>query len=1249
MADAAPQDELVLDLAEEFLERYRKGERPSLREYIERHPDLAPEIREVFPAMAMLENIAVVDDSMADGAGARAASPLQQLGDFRIIREIGYGGMGTVYEAEQISLGRHVALKVLPHKALANEKTRKRFEREARAAAKLHHTNIVPVFGVGEHEGLPYYAMQFIQGLSMDLVLEELKRLKKSGGDLSQVASLPITGPQAYAAPRRDVSAADMARSLLTGEFHASSSRSTEGERATDPPPDGARSDGSSVQGMHLASSTSLALSSSSIILPGHSATARAPRARARTYWHSVAHTGLQVADALDYAHKQGIIHRDIKPSNLLLDTRGTIWVTDFGLAKADDQQDLTHAGDVLGTLRYMPPEAFEGKADGRGDIYALGLTLYELLAFRPAFEEKDRNRLIKKVTTEEPARLNRLNRQVPRDLVTIVHKAIARDPAHRYQTPAELADDLKRFGEDRPIRARRITDTERLLRWCRRNPLPASLVAGLVLVFLTGFAGVFWQWRAAEAARDEEKTQRSWADVLRQSAEAALAEADQARIAAEKSRVTAENSRVVAENSRIAAEKSRVAAEAEAYRALLSEFRALRAVREPGWRAKALANLARLAVMPTPARDLTELRTEATTTLATPDIFLAAKVELPVDDLGSLAFSPDGRTVVTAGIQGGLDFWDLASRTHRSFVKGLTVGQGGLDTVVYLPDGQGLLVGTREHGVVFTDMHGVRTDRAPITQGSSHPIRLAIDAGGQRIAVAWTGGGITVHDLASGAILEKFQDNTAPFAFSPDGRWLARSENTDIVLLPIASKGSRTVVGRHSGALALAFSPNGTRLAVAFSDHTTGIFDVAKQQQIGTLVGHRERVLDVAFSPDGEWIATGALDYTARIWATRTGQTIASLRMAPVRRLRWSPTGEHLAIRTHHSGREVYFYKITGRRHVQQWLTGHKVELRSVAAHPSLDRLATSGYMELISWDLTARHPTPVTLPPNTGAVTGIAYSGDGALLATACWLGERKEILIRDAATGAVRSKITGPHIVSALAFDATGKQLAYGDAAANVVVWDIARKEPIKKFTTDGGVHAIVLLDRPRCVVASGKETVFLFDLESGKEHKAHLAAGIHTLAADPTGSRLVVGLQSGALASLSLPELTVGPRFEKAHTGSVECLALSPDERLLATGGVDHRVVLHDATTLEPLLAFPSWTGELRNLTFDRTGHRLAVVGTSSDVDLWDLAALHDGLTAIGLSWDPDAPPAKGDHAPPAVRVIRSTPPAGAQDR
>ncbi len=184
MSTSESQSGVVLELAEEFLERYRRGQHPSLKEYIDRHPSLADEIREVFPAMAMMENIALADESLAGEPTGPAPSPLplapplEQLGDYRILREIGRGGMGVVYEAKQLSLARQVALKILPRHVARDEKMLERFRREARAAARLHHTNIVPVFEVGRDGGLCYYAMQFIRGQGLDLVYDELRRMR---------------------------------------------------------------------------------------------------------------------------------------------------------------------------------------------------------------------------------------------------------------------------------------------------------------------------------------------------------------------------------------------------------------------------------------------------------------------------------------------------------------------------------------------------------------------------------------------------------------------------------------------------------------------------------------------------------------------------------------------------------------------------------------------------------------------------------------------------------------------------------------------------------------------------------------------------------------------------------------------------------------------------------------------------------------------------------------------------------------
>ena len=188
--------------------------------------------------------------------------------------------------------------------------------------------------------------------------------------------------------------------------------------------------------------------------------------------------------------HEQGVLHRDIKPGNLLLDMRGIVWITDFGLAKANDQQDITHTGDILGTLRYMPPEAFEGITDARGDIYSLGLTLYEMLALQSAFDGKDRQRLIKLVTTADVPRLEKLNPEIPHDLATIVHKAIDREPRDRYATARDLAEDLGRFVNDEPIRARRQTAMEAGLRWARQHKAGAALMATIALVLVAVSAG---------------------------------------------------------------------------------------------------------------------------------------------------------------------------------------------------------------------------------------------------------------------------------------------------------------------------------------------------------------------------------------------------------------------------------------------------------------------------------------------------------------------------------------------------------------------------------------------------------------------------------------------------------------------------------------------------------------------------------------------------------------------------------------
>jgi serine/threonine protein kinase len=381
-------------LTEQFLEENRKGSAVTIDQFARKHPLFEGRIRALFPTLLMLESMRIRTDTAEDRHDAthggvptapqHAPRCPESIGEFRILREIGRGGMGIVYQALQTSLDRTVALKVLSPALLHSPQQVQRFRREARAAARLHHANIVPVFGSGEEDGVHYYLMQYIAGEGVDEVL---------ASEDAALAPRPVRGN-----------------------------------------------------------------------------------------WRQIARIGRQVASALAHAHAQGICHRDIKPANILLDESGVAWITDFGLAKAVEQEAMTAPGDAVGTLHYMAPEQIDGRGDARSDLYSLGVTLYELLTWRPAFDQRHRARLVQQVLYENPVRPRHLNPGIPLDLETIVLKACEKDPRRRYQSAGEMAEDLKRYLDDHPVRARRVSSGGRVWRWSRRNATLTSLAATTAL-----------------------------------------------------------------------------------------------------------------------------------------------------------------------------------------------------------------------------------------------------------------------------------------------------------------------------------------------------------------------------------------------------------------------------------------------------------------------------------------------------------------------------------------------------------------------------------------------------------------------------------------------------------------------------------------------------------------------------------------------------------------------------------------------
>jgi serine/threonine protein kinase len=410
-------------VADEVSACLKAGREPDVDALVAAHPEIASQIRELVPALLTLDQI---DHGAAPGANPAAAGEtpaLGQIGDYRIVREIGRGGMGVVYEAEQLSLNRQVALKILPFAAALDPRQLQRFKNEAQAAAHLHHQNIVPVYGVGCERGVYFYAMQYIASQTLAGVIAEMRKQAQpkgaiGGAPLSRVADERISG------------------SLAPRHWSVNGGAPTEAyvpaQRAHPP-----TADGETVPQAGLSTQGSI---------------------RDAAYFRTVAHLGQQAAEALEHAHQLGVIHRDIKPANLLLDARGQLWVTDFGLARFQDSAGLTMTGDLVGTLRYMSPEQALAKQvviDHRTDIYSLGATLYELLTLQPAFAGRDRQELLRQIAFEEPRPPRQLNKAVPADLETIVLKALGKNPAERYATAQDLVDDLRRFLEDKPIRAK--------------------------------------------------------------------------------------------------------------------------------------------------------------------------------------------------------------------------------------------------------------------------------------------------------------------------------------------------------------------------------------------------------------------------------------------------------------------------------------------------------------------------------------------------------------------------------------------------------------------------------------------------------------------------------------------------------------------------------------------------------------------------------------------------------------------------
>jgi WD40 repeat protein/tRNA A-37 threonylcarbamoyl transferase component Bud32 len=1115
-------------------------------------------------------------------AGGRA---LPQVPGYDVLGVLGRGGMGVVYRARQTSLNRVVALKMIRAGAAANESELDRFRAEAEAAARLQHPHLVQVYEVGEHEGRPYFSLEYVGGGSLKDKLDRSPQPPQFAAGLTETLAL-----------------------------------------------------------------------------------------------------------AVQYAHERGIIHRDLKPGNILLafsdasqkrsaDGRfaeaslneAVPKITDFGLAKQLDMDTgRTHSGVILGTPSYMAPEQAAGHGHAVGpaaDVYALGAVLYEMLAGRPPFHAAHMLDTLEQVRSQEPLPPRQLQPKVPRDLETICLKCLQKEPAKRYASARALADDLRRFLNGQPVLARPTPAWERGLKWVRRRPAVSVLGVLAVIVILSCVGLVMGQWSEAERRGDEALRAEAGFKDNQAKARKAQAEADEQTRLLQDDQREADAARL---NAAFKGYANNVALADEAYaNSFVGRSLDLLDSSPPSlyhWEWFYLRRLCHDALLVAPGVNGVAFSPDGSRLAATGPEWtvkvwdaatgrelhsfrdvkgppmsvdfdpgggrLAAACgegTVPVWDLASgkelftlaagtgqvrgVAFGPDGKTLATAGDDGVVRLWDASTGGLRRACPG---HRGKVTSLAFSSTGQ-LASGSEDFTIRFWDPATGKPGQT-IT-GRQRVRHLAFSPDGLWVAAA-VYGGIQIWDVTTGRFLR--QMNSHPLevkavAFAPDGRRVAAGAVDGSVAIFDAVNGSDTRFyrGLHGGVTGLAYSPDGRRVAATGNDSLLHVWDVTGIQQCRVLTGHAGQVSGVAMSPDRRHFASVDAEGLVKVWDAETEKAVLTWKSGPAMLfgVAYSPDGKRLV--TAGDDKVVRVWDAQTGRELRA-LTGHDDFVMAVAYSGDGRQIAaagTAGSRFVKVWDADNGQ-----LLRSLRGERAVAYSPDGKYLASVLHDSDSPvgavfaEVRVWEAANGKLVHAFRQPDTsLVAVAFSPDGRRLAAagGDRrnGKELYVWELAGGQELVSVRAQGRGELCLAFspDGRRIATASYDNRVTLWDALGGRELlrlKGHLRPAM-SLAFTADGRRLISASADKTLRVWDARPHPA-PRSLRGHTDRVSCGRFSPDGRLFASGAVDHTLVLWETSEWRPLQSFTDLGGTVRQLAFSPDSKLLVTAGRGNhQVRLWDI--------------------------------------------